>query len=1031
MVGRGSGKGILSVFSLRSGEGRRAFLAALYLFLIIACYLTLKAVRDTLFLDEFGAQNLPYVKIALPLGVSLFVAIYTRLAQRIAPQILIIGTLGANIACLLVFWSLALRDVTWLYPVFYVWVGMFGVIASAQVWTLAGDLFTVREAKRVFGLIGGGGILGGIAGSFGAQTLVEKTGTLWTLPLVCGLLCLTILVVHLLTRTPAVQGPAHSAERIPGRISESLRMIAGTPHLRAIASLVLLTALVTSIVEWQFQAVAGHAYQGKELASFLLFFYALSSTASITVQLLLTSRIIRWLGLGGSLLILPVCLLAGTAALLAQVRLWAAVLARGLDQSLKHSLDRASRELLFLPLSRQVKLPVKSAIDMVVDRFGDGFAGVILLVLLKLMASGDPLEGVFRAAVLNVLLIAVWVFLALRLRTSYHSELARSIASGRMEITTWSEALAGSETTAAIEQALASPREEVVLEALDLVSRNPQWKIDTPLLGTLRSSNPEIQARAMSILLDPGDESLPEGLARRFGLEDQEILTECLDILLAAEGSERRERIETLLSRAGGTARGTWIVLLVRRLGPEYLPFAQKLVSSLLEAGNPPSAREVAAAAIGNMPPGSGMHEWLPRLLKDDDLRVAGAAATSAGSVGGSKLLEGVVPLLGHTVSRTAARRALQRRGGESVPVLRRWVLDPCSAEIVRLRIPAVLAGIGNSEAIACLIELLASPALEMVEQASLALRSLGGVERGVSSARFVRDRTIALAEQCRSFHERANRLRSGLRRTESRYGKLLLEALSERESYCRRLVFRVLCLLHPPNKIIPLWRGLASDDPTAHANATEILEGLGPRRLGRALLPLLATVEPQGTGSDAVAPWEPALLALIEEPNAWLGQLASQLAQELAIPRQSEETVAAMSVVDKVIALRKVELFGEIPGEELARVAALALKQSFSPEEFLCEQDDPAGDLFVLLEGEVLVERDGQALGRLGPGEALGAWGLFDEEPRQASAKALCELNALRIDRWGFDELLNEHPEIARSFIRRLVQKMRRLAGR
>ncbi len=1030
MERRGLGQGVLSLISLRTGEGRRALLASSYLFVIIASYMALKPVRNSLFIDEFGAMDLPYVTIAYALGAGVFVALYTRLSRHFPAHLLVIGTLVLMISNLLVFWWLGRLGVRWLYPLLYVWVGMFGAIAPAQVWTLVGDLFTLREAKRAFGLIGGGGILGSIAGSSLAAFVSLAAGTLAVLPVVALLLGLAAFLVRLLSRTPSVHTQRGEREQIPTRISQTLRVIMASRHLRAIAALVFLTALATSLIDWQFKAVAGETLSGDRLTAFFSFFFAVSSTLSILVQLFLTGRLIRWIGLGGALLVLPFGLVTGAAALLVQIKLWAATLAKGVEQSLKHSLDRASRELLYLPLSARMKLPVKSAIDMVVDRFGDGTAGVVVLAVIFLATGGhDPARAILIVGMIDLVILAAWIAIALFLRSTYRDQLSRSIAAGRIEISTWSEALAGGEFLTALEEALASPREEVVLEALDLVARNPQWSLDTPLLALLQNPSSEVQARVMSILLLPGESHLPEGLAERFGLEDQQILSECLDILLANESAEKMERIERLLSRAGGSSRGTWIVLLVRRLGPEYTPFAQKLISSLLDASSPPTARSVAAAAIGNMPIATGMHAWLPGLLEDDDLEVAAGAATSVGSIGGSALLERVIPLLAHTAARTAARRALQRRGPESVPLLLRVAKDESCGSALRLRIPSVLAGIGNAEAISGLIELLSTNELALVEAAALALQQLGGVGRGVTPATIVSERLIELAGLFQRFQQEINPLLSYLAKRNTPQALLMHDAIFSRLAHHRQLVFRLLCLLHSPRRIIPAWRGLASEDPRARASAIELIEGLGPHRLGRRLLPLLVPGKSAEVIDSRLKTPREVLQALEREEGGWLGRIAAELNAEGQHAERREDSLSTMSIVDKVIALRRVELFAEIPGEQLARVAALALGVDFDEGEMLCQQDDPPGDLFVLIEGRVRIERDGKKIGEIGAGESIGAWGLFEEEARRASARTLSRVAALRIDRWGFDELLNEHPEITRSFIRHLVQRMRRLA--
>ena len=136
------------------------------------------------------------------------------------------------------------------------------------------------------------------------------------------------------------------------------------------------------------------------------------------------------------------------------------------------------------------------------------------------------------------------------------------------------------------------------------------------------------------------------------------------------------------------------------------------------------------------------------------------------------------------------------------------------------------------------------------------------------------------------------------------------------------------------------------------------------------------------------------------------------------------------LTVVEKVVALQGVEVFKDQPPAQLALVAAIAEEVQLPAGTELSHQDDPPGDMWVVLEGSVSIARNGNKLGELGTGEALGTWALFEDEPQQVTATASEETRALKIDRWGFDEAIDEHPEIARSLIRQLIQRLRKLAG-
>lgn len=1024
---------LLSLMALRSGEGKRALLAASYLFLVIACYLMLKPVRDSLFLDRFGAMKLPLVTLGYAVGAAIFVAFYTRLSRRMEIPTLVIGSLLFFMSNLLAFWWLAREDTDWLYPVLYIWVGVFGAIAPAQVWTFAGDLFTVREAKRAFGLIGAGGIAGGISGGALGAVLSLTIGTINILLVATALLGGAILVILQLREVPLLHRGGERRPPAP-RISQTLILIASRSHLRSIATLVFLTAVTTTIADWQFKSVVNAHFTGNEQTAFFSLFYGSVNLIAVALQLLLTSRLILLLGLGGTLLFLPLSLFAATSMLILRPTLWAATLLKGSEQTLKHSIDRATRELLYLPLAPRVKLPVKSAIDMVIDRSGDGMAAILLLALMALAGSATPLALVRPTAAVNVALILAWLLLCWRLRRSYVEELSRSIAAGKVEASNWWEALSGNETLVAIEATLRSGGEPEVLEALDLVARNPQWRLDRPLLELLRHPNPEIQARVMSILMDPAQEGLPEGLTSAFGDEDKQILSECLDLLLAEDTAGRRARIERLLARAGGGARGAWIVLLVRRLGREYLPFARRLIEELLSPSAPSEAREVAARAIGNMPLASGLHELLPELLTDDDPAVASAAALSAGALGDRRILEGVIPLLGSGKTRAAARRALIRQGSKAVPLLLGYLHDGARRGRISPRAVELLASISTAESVAGLLSLLESEDQSLIDAAAAGLerthwRSQGRIataamERGLRRAarRVVHWHRAVLATASGDSGGGASPLE-----------ELFASAVWRQWEIARRTLYRLACLLHGRGRVAPAWRALTGTDPIERANATEVIENLPQRRLWAEVLPALepprAGGPPPTSGSRPPANRAEIIRSLLNHPP-WPRQLALCLAAEDGMKVPEEDLVMAKSIVEKVIALRQVELFGQIPSEELSRLAALAREETLPAGTLLFEEGNPPGDLLVIIEGCIDLERKGRPFGHLGPGDALGAWDLFDEHPRPATARVREESTLLRVDRHAFENLLADNPEIARSLLACLVARLRRLAA-
>src|SRR5580704_2789519 len=164
--------------NIHAGDlGRGAPLSAC-LFLTISAYVIGKVARDALFLTQFSAVQLPYADIASGVLVGFVVVVYLRLGRRTSLRNLLMGSPLFLAATCALFWDLAhYYHPGWLYPVFYIWVGIFGVLAPTQVWTLANYLLTTREAKRIFGMVGGAGICGWIFAGYISKIVTKSFGT--------------------------------------------------------------------------------------------------------------------------------------------------------------------------------------------------------------------------------------------------------------------------------------------------------------------------------------------------------------------------------------------------------------------------------------------------------------------------------------------------------------------------------------------------------------------------------------------------------------------------------------------------------------------------------------------------------------------------------------------------------------------------------------------------------------------------------------------------------------------------------------
>jgi CRP-like cAMP-binding protein len=137
------------------------------------------------------------------------------------------------------------------------------------------------------------------------------------------------------------------------------------------------------------------------------------------------------------------------------------------------------------------------------------------------------------------------------------------------------------------------------------------------------------------------------------------------------------------------------------------------------------------------------------------------------------------------------------------------------------------------------------------------------------------------------------------------------------------------------------------------------------------------------------------------------------------------------ISTVEKVLFLKGIELFSQIPGEDLSQIALITDEVEYDEGESIFEEGDPGDSLYFVIEGKVRVHSGGVQLAVAGERQVFGEMAVLDGELRSASISALSDLTLLRIHRDDFKEILREKPEIAQGIIQVLTRRLRgMLAG-
>jgi len=828
------------VLGLNGRELRRAFPLFAYLFFTMASSVASKAARDALFLDRYRAIDLPYVDIAIAVLVGIAASVYLWVGHRTNLRNLLVGSILLFAANALIFWTWAAMSEVESGALFigiYIWVGVFSVLAPSQVWTLANYVMTTREAKRSFGFIGSGAILGWIVGGLATRLAVSQFGTEIMLALVAGSLLLCALLVVMIWRDrPDYVGndmPATGTDRTAesGTLLGSLALVRESPYLRAIAALVLISALTTTVAGWQFKAIAKAAIpETDELAMFFGTFNMIAGVVSLLLQLLLTGRVLRTAGVGTALFIVPTAMLMGSAGVFFLGTLVAAAALKASDQVLRYSIDKATTELLYLPVQAAHTFRVKSFIDTVVYRLGDAGGGLVVLVFAAVLNwSAVDLSRV------SVVLIGAWLVAAAVARRQYVENLRESIHQHRVDSERASMPVMDRDATALISSRLKGTTREIAY-ALSLFEMAHDRKVHPAVRGLLHHEQPEIRRQAVALLARAGDASVKGEVEKLLRDPSLDVRTEALLYLTTFDHTDPLVRIESLGDFEDFSIRAALVAFLARPGRTQNIEASRLMLSKMAEEAGEDRQRTrlEAARLIATLP--DLFERELRTLFDDDDIEVARAAIAAVGRLRKRTFISPLLERLADPSLTVAATEALAQFGDRIVGTLRDYLTDDEMATEVRREIPNVLLAIGSRSAQAVLTESVLDRDVILRYHTIAALNKLGQQHPERPTDRKLIESVLAAEIMG---HYRSYQVLGTLGASLDDETNPIAQGLAESIDKEAERIFRLLKILYPQYDMHSAYVGLQSNDPIVHDNAVEFLDSVLPPEVRAKVIPL------------------------------------------------------------------------------------------------------------------------------------------------------------------------------------------------
>jgi hypothetical protein len=974
---------------LLPGERRVVAPAAAAAFASAAGLTLASSSIDALLFSRGGVDDLPLLYVFL--GATMFLATLgvSVLLGRIGRGRAFLAIPAAIAAIAAGSRILLAIDVGWIYPALWLLRGASEFLLGMAVWGLAGLVTDTRQAKRFFPLIGGAAVMGQVLGGLATRPLAGWLGAENLILVWLGTLAIVVALARTLV-TDAGAGVRPPQRRRPSAVAEmrdGLRQALRSPLLRWMSVGSVLFSLLFFSLYLPFSRAAVARYpRPDDLAGFLGLFLGVSTAVTLVLSLLVMNRLLSRLGIPTVMMVLPVLYLAAfgvltvasTFAILLVFRFAQVVWLQGGATSAWEAVintvpgDRRDRMRAFLYGGpTQVGTVLAGIVTMVGER---SLSPRILYAIGLAAAAGAT--------------YAMW-----RVRRAYAQELVVALREGRPNVfggapganEPFGSARVDRSAVAVAVAAMVDPDVGVRRVAAELLGGLETPDATAALVRGVHDEDPEVRATALRSLARAQAFSASDEIPERLSDTVPEVRLAALQALGALRAD--RSRARALLSDPDGLVRAQ-------------------------------------AAAI---------------LLEDS------VSSAPSGPVGMDAEAEAVVARLArspHADARVAAHRALAAsRSPEAAELTRAALTDPAAS--VRAEAARTMA---ERDPIGGVDELLAIVAGggQVLEAAGEAMRR--APERSAAAIRH-------LAEVSASRALESRRLRDSIDGEADARLTMLRDSLSTDSQRHAVTAIRAAALLRGGGAISTALESLTADDPAQHANALEVIETMGDHELMR---PLLALWE-SGRGAVGHPDWRERLL---RDPDEWIRTCAGWATEPVGaiaddvsmtdpptdVPHGADdeeeateedeggvpvtETLATLPLMERVLFLRRVPLFTDLPPQDLVPIASIASEQSFADADTIAEQGEPGDEMHIIVSGYVLVilrEPGGhqQVLAVRAAGDVIGEMAVITGGVRMASLAAKGTVRLLSIGRRPFEAMLRERPETSLALMRVLCQRL------
>ncbi|MFH1351174.1 MAG: Npt1/Npt2 family nucleotide transporter [Pseudomonadota bacterium] len=1040
--------------------------ATVLLFLIRSSDILFNNFAETAFLKRFGVEYLPMIFMINAVSTFFIMGLLTGIIARMPGSRLLSYSLvvcGVSVAALRLVVPLGFDLI---YPVLYVLKSQYEVLLGLFFWNLANDLFNTRQSKRLFPLITAGGVMGGIIGSFGTPILARQISIDNLMWVYLGTTLAGAMVVKRMgSLFPTLLLPEKKGKKVKARptlreeFKKVLPLIKESDLVKILIFLTLLPNVVVPIINFQFNYAIDQTFATEGgMIKFFGYFRGAQNIISFIILLFVGRLYGRW-GLPVALMFHPFNYIIAFLAFLFRFDILSAMYARLSTIVLRNTINNPARAILMGLFPAEYRGIVRPFLRGTVVRVGTLIGSGFILVF----------EGFIHPRFLSLIAIcfvSLWIISTFVLKKRYSQILLDLISRNMLDLKSMEEKdvshlFLDKKIQSQLVEAFLSTRGGTCLWYANLMKSLGIENLDSHILSIIKEQDEKTKIglldlisakageKAMAVLKDLADPNKPDLMIGIIKAANR------LPIKLSSKFNLEVFKTQPYPKVKAYALAGLY-------------PFDPKkcknIISSWIESGAVPE-RIGGVIAAGE----SGDDSFAPRLMEMLDREPEGSVLPflirGLHHLKGEGIKSSVMPYLIHPLEsvRFSVLEAIQIEDDRDLRTVVGLMDDPSERiqELAKAKIES--AQYQNAR---LLVESLSIPRRKVREGLFHLLESMSVSD--VDTYRFAESQlqraytNLAEAEALRLMKEIPER-------------DLLIDHMIQKKNLRVETILRVLAIQDPSGRMRVIWRGVFSSDSRQRSNALEALDDMIGHSLSKSMMPLLEDLPPtqsldigrqkfqlpkfdsnpriifthllekhdwvtvvltlhlmgrqgfDGLGEDILDRFGQA-----ENPN--IRKTAQMIAggKRAAIIQKERDMEANISIPDKILHLRNIQIFEGLSVGELAAIASITEEAVYPKDATVIKEGEPGETMYLIISGEVSVIKGQEGgseieLDRIHPGGYFGEMALFEDTVRSATIRTLNETCLLVLNKHEFTEIVREYPQIALHICKELSSRLRK----